>query len=84
MRLLIAALALVAATPAFAADAAPQVGRSLHDANGLLLGQIDRVLTDGSVRVIVGDKLVTIPAATLKTTDGKTSTSLTKKEAAKL
>lgn len=83
MRILtLSALLLAAATPALAQTsgwsvAAPiKRGQSLYDAGGKKLGEIFRVLPDGSVRLIRDERTVTVPAATLTRQDGKLVTSL--------
>jgi len=61
-------------------DAGAMKGKMLTAANGARLGQVFRVNADGSVEMIIGGKLVSIPAATLSSADGKLSTSLSKNE----
>ncbi len=64
-----------------AATAAVAVkGKMLMGANGARLGPVYRVGADGSAQIIIDGKLVTVPAATLSTVDGKLLTSLTKSE----
>jgi len=53
-------------------------GQMLLAANGARLGVVYRVNTDGSPQLIIEGKLVTIPAATLSSSDGKLMTSLSK------
>lgn len=85
MRLIVlaAALATVAA-PAFAgnvsapAPAVAHVGDMLRDANNVRLSSVDSVNGDGSVSIIYNDRVITIPATSLSTVDGKLVTSLTK------
>jgi len=61
-------------------DASAVKGRMLIAANGARLGQVFRVAADGSVQMIIAGKLVTIPAATLSSVDGKLTTTLSKNE----
>lgn len=86
MRTLILALTLVlAAAPALAADGPVATrGAMLRDANDVRVGQVDRVAADGSVGLIIGSKYVTVPADKLALVEGKLTTSLTKKEIARL
>jgi hypothetical protein len=55
-------------------------GQQLVAANGSRLGAVYRVGQDGSVQMIIDGKMVTVPAATLSSADGKLTTSLTKSE----
>jgi hypothetical protein len=55
-------------------------GKMLVGANGARLGPVYRVSEDGSAQLIIDGKMVTIPAATLSTVDGKLTTSLTKSQ----
>jgi hypothetical protein len=76
------ALAVVAA-PAFAADlastpATAHAGDMLRDANNTRLSAVDTVNKDGSVGIIYNGHVVTIPAASLGSANGKLVTSLTK------
>lgn len=66
------------------ASADIQAGRILRDAGNVRLGKIDRVNPDGSVRIILDERFVTIPAETLSVQNGEVTTSLTKKEVARL
>ena len=86
MRNLIIALLTFAATPvlAQAVSDAPKAGQVLFAANNARVGVIDRVLPDGSVRIIVGDKIVTVPGTTISVSSGKPMTSLSKTEVRKL
>lgn len=52
----------------------------LVSANGARLGTVNRVAADGSPQIIIDGKLVTVPAATLSTVNGKLTTSLSKSE----
>lgn len=92
MRSIVIAAALFAVSaPAFAEDAAPAAevvrattGATLRDATGLRVGKVSRVLADGSVQIIYGQKFVVVPATTLSMVDDKLVTSLSKREVAKL
>lgn len=55
-------------------------GKMLMGANGARLGAVYRVVADGSAQIIIDGKMVTIPASTLSTVDGKLMTSLSKSE----
>jgi hypothetical protein len=55
-------------------------GKMLVAANGARLGPVYRVGSDGSAQVIIDGKMVTVPATTLSSADGKVQTSLTKSE----
>ncbi|NNM76466.1 hypothetical protein HJG53_06065 [Sphingomonas sp. ID1715] len=80
--LLLAAVAAPLGTPALAQIQASAIARnaSLWDANGKRVGKISRVHEDGSISLVVGEKLVRVPAATLTNANGKVSTSLTYKD----
>ncbi len=84
---LIATALILSAAPLAAAESAapqPKVGQTLRGASNTRLGVIDKVLADGSVRVIVDERFVVIPAGTLTVADGKVVTSLSKAEVSKL
>jgi hypothetical protein len=53
-------------------------GQMLVSANGTRLGVVYRVNADGSPQIIIDGKMVTIPAATLTSSNGKLVTSLSK------
>jgi hypothetical protein len=74
----LSAVAEDAAAPR-AAVAAP--GKMLMASDGARLGQVYRVNSDGAAQVILDGKLVTVPASTLSTVDGKLTTSLSKRDA---
>lgn len=84
------AIAVMTATVSMAQDAAPmfKTGTMIRDAGGKTIGRVVRIIEqDGhptAVRVIIDEKIVVIPIATLSTTDGQTRTSLTVAEARKL
>jgi hypothetical protein len=75
-------MTLGAAAQACANDSASAAakGKVLVAANGARLGQVYRVESDGAVQMIIGGKLVTVPASTLSSVDGKLTTSLSKNE----
>ena len=81
MKISLMIAALIVATPVVAQDAQPiRAGKTLVDAEGKRVGKIERVMPDGSLRLIVGGKFVVVPAATISTKDGTTATSLSKRE----
>ncbi len=96
MRILIVCAALVAGTPAVAAEVTTAVpatsaatftaakGQMLSSADRARLGTVMRVEGDGSVAIIFDAHMVTIPASTLSSADGKLTTSLNKREVASL
>lgn len=69
----------VSSTPGGAAK-----GQMLSSADRSRLGSVLRVNGDGSVAIIFDSRLLTIPASTLKSTGGKLTTSLSKREIASL
>jgi hypothetical protein len=77
-------MSIIAVLPAAAADqpsgSAPVAtkGAMLHSADGVRLGEVDRVETDGSVQLIFDGRIVTVPATTLSLQDGELTTSLKK------
>jgi hypothetical protein len=79
-----ATLTLVAQVPsttkAEATAAVATKGQMLMSANGARLGAVNRITADGSPQIIIDGKLVTVPAATLSTVNGKLTTSLSKSE----
>ena len=79
---LIAVLActLVTLTAVAQEGAVAAKGKQLIASNGARLGQVFRVDADGSIQMIIGGKLVSIPASTLSSVDGRLTTSLSKSE----
>jgi hypothetical protein len=67
-------------TKAETTAAAISKGQMLVSANGARLGTVNRIAADGSPQIIIDGKLVTVPAATLSTVNGKLTTSLSKSE----
>jgi hypothetical protein len=53
-------------------------GNMLFDANGARLSNVYRVNPDGGVQIIMEGKLITVPASSLSTANGKLTTSLSK------
>ena len=90
MKTLSAALLLALAMPLVSGAAAAQtpavkMGDTLRDAGDIRLGRVDRVLQDGSVRIIFDGRFVTIPADKVVVAEnGNVSTTLTKREVSKL
>lgn len=82
---LAAVLCAFVAVPALAQQAAVATpGKVLVAAGGARLGPVYRVGVDGSAQVIIEGRLVSIPSSTLSVTEGKLTTSLSKKEVASL
>lgn len=73
-------MAALATLPAMAQEKVAEKGKMLVAADGARLGAVYRVSDDGSAQVIIDGKMVSIPASTLSTADGKLTTSLTKHE----
>jgi hypothetical protein len=77
-------LCLLATVTAAAQDtssaAVAEKGKMLVASNGARLGNVYRVGPDGSAQIIIDGKLVTVPATTLSSVDGKLTTSLSKSE----
>ncbi|WP_232824384.1 hypothetical protein [Blastomonas sp. UPD001] len=83
--LLGAVLLAATAAPAFAQDdALISKNQTIYDAEGKRVGKVTRVLEDGSALVIYKGKVVRIGASTLTAAEGKVTTSLSKKELARL
>lgn len=83
------AIAAAAMTPALAnaqtATSTPVVasaGKALYSTDGKRIGAVYRVLPNGSPQLILGGKLVTVPASTLSGDNGKVMTSLTRAQLA--
>jgi hypothetical protein len=77
----VAPITFATPTPEAASTAAVAIkGKMLIGANGARLGPVYRVGGDGSAQIIIDGKMVTIPASTLSTVDGKLTTSLSKSE----
>jgi len=49
-------------------------------ADGARLGTVYRVGSDGAVQMIIGGKMITVPASTLSSVDGRLVTNLSKNE----
>jgi hypothetical protein len=65
---------------AAAAAVVPVTGKLLVAADGAPLGSVYRVGPDGSAQIIIEGRMVTIPAGTFSSVDGKLTTSLTKRQ----
>ena len=81
--LFVALAAVVVTSAAMAQDpgsAVAEKGKMLVTANGSRLAPVYRVGADGSAQIILDGKMVTVPATTLSSVDGKLTTSLTKSE----
>jgi hypothetical protein len=55
-------------------------GKLVVTADGARLGTVYRVGSDGAAQMIVGGKMITVPASTLSSVDGRLVTSLSKNE----
>lgn len=84
LALLTAAPALLVAAPAVAQSAEIAPDKTLYDAEGKRVGVINRIAEQQWVRVIYRDHFVTIGWDTLAVKDGKVTTSLSRKEIARL
>ena len=70
-----------ATTDAVASGAAvASAGKMLYGPDGRRIASVYRVAANGAAELILDGKLVRVPASTLSVTDGKLTTSLTKKE----
>ena len=63
-----------------AAASVAEKGKMLIAANGARLGTVYRVGADGAAQIIIDGRMVTVPANTLSSVDGKLTTSLTKSQ----
>ena len=72
--------ALATLTASAQTTIAAEKGKVVVSSNGSRLGSVYKVGADGSAQIIIDGKLVTIPASTLSSVDGKLTTSLTKSE----
>ena len=57
-------------------------GKMLYGPNGYRIAPVYRVTEQGDPQVILNGRLVTVPASTLSTVEGKVTSSLSKKEIA--
>lgn len=73
----LAALAAIALLPA-SVHADTKDGEMIYGPNGKALAAAYHVNSDGSVQIIVDGQLVTLPASTLSTSNGKTVSSKSK------
>lgn len=69
-----------AATDAAAPAVSATAGQTLYSANGSRVAAIYRVTQAGVVQVILDGRLITVPASSLSSVDGKVVTSLTKSQ----
>jgi hypothetical protein len=76
----VTAMAQNASGGAGTAAAVAVKGKMLVASNGARLGTVYRVGSDGSAQIILDGKLVTVPASTLASVDGKLTTNLSKSE----
>jgi len=74
----IAVAQVPALSQAATAASAAADGAQLFSEDGHRLGAVYKVIDDGSARLIVDGKIVTIPASTLSDVNGKLTTTLTK------
>lgn len=81
---LLVVVMMASALTAVAGEAVAEAGKMLVGAEGVRLGAVYRVTTDGSAQLIVDGKMVTVPASTLSVVDGKLTTTLSKSEVRKL
>ena len=72
-------LAALIGAPLAAQTGAIVVGRPLYASDGKRIGIVYRVTSDGTAQLILNGKLVSIPAASITTANGKFQTSLTMK-----
>jgi hypothetical protein len=88
MRSIFLAIAILASTPAMAADApsgntaaaAFKTGDWMRDVDGRRIGKVSNVNQDGSAKVIFESRIITVPGPTLNMVDGKLATSLSVRE----
>jgi hypothetical protein len=82
--ILILGCVVASATAGAQESATAAKGQMLISANGTRLGVVYRVNADGSPQIIIDGKMVTIPAATLSSSNGKLVTSLSKSAVSEL
>jgi hypothetical protein len=75
-----AALSMVSAEAGAEGSAVATKGTMLFAADGGRLGPVYRVTSDGAAQLIIDGKMVSVPASTISTKDGKLTTSLKKSE----
>lgn len=86
-----AAMLLAAAVPCFAAERADaqtpavraQEGQTLRGPNNSRIGRVERVLADGSVRVIIDARFFVVPANTISMVGGSPVTTLSRRDIAR-
>jgi uncharacterized metal-binding protein len=79
-----AAMAQDGVSPAVATTAVAAKGQMVVAANGARLGSVYRVGPDGAAQIIIDGRMVSIPANTLSSANGRLTTSLSKSEVADL
>jgi len=62
------------------AAVAVSVGKMLYGPDGNRIASVYRVTAAGDAQIILDGRLLTVPASTLSSVDGKVATSLTKRE----
>jgi len=70
--------AVSATVGAVAGPVSVSPGKMIYGANGRRIGAVYRVTAQGNPQLIIDGKLVTVPASTLSSVDGKVTTSLSK------
>ena len=82
--IVVCGLMFTGAGPASAKDDATSPvaakGQIVVAADGARLGTVYRVAPDGGVQMIFGGKMITVPASTLSSVDGRLVTSLSKNQ----
>ena len=71
-------------TESLASDTRATAGVMLVSADGVRLGPVYRVSSDGSAQLIVKGKMATVPVTTLSMVDGRLTTSLSKTDVSSL
>ena len=75
-----AVLSMVSAEAGAEGSAVATKGTMLFAADGGRLGPVYRVTGDGAAQLIIDGKMVSVPASTISSKDGKLTTSLKKSE----
>lgn len=57
-----------------------KAGTMLVSSDGVRLGPVYRVASDGSAQIIIKGKMATVPASTISVVDGRLTTSLSKND----
>lgn len=79
-----AAFADEVAPPASASADRAQTGDMLYSSTGHRIGSVYRVTSEGNPQVILDGRLITVPASSLSEVSGKLTTSLSKRDLARL